>query len=134
MKRLFKFGSLAFVMAVAVLLAPIEGQAQPSSDRIEVCLPYPVTLGRNIIQPGTYTIEPLNVAGGDAPVLLISGNNGTSLAAAAKIARAPGNRPQSSTSIVLTHSGGNYYFDKIWVKGGIYGYEFKMPGRAANGE
>ena len=33
------------------------------------------------------------------------------------------------TKVVLHHYGSDYYFDKIWVQGKDYGYEFPLPQR-----
>jgi hypothetical protein len=37
------------------------------------------------------------------------------------------NRTPEDTKIVLHHFGPDYYFDKIWIQGKNYGYEFPLP-------
>jgi len=32
-----------------------------------------------------------------------------------------------NTKVVLHHFGSDYYFDKVWIQGKNYGYEFPMP-------
>src|SRR5207244_5961609 len=37
------------------------------------------------------------------------------------------NNSPDSTKVVLYHFGNDYYFDKIWIQGKNYGYEFVLP-------
>ncbi len=37
------------------------------------------------------------------------------------------NNTPSGTTVVLHHFGPDYYFDKIWIQGKNYGYEFPLP-------
>jgi hypothetical protein len=37
------------------------------------------------------------------------------------------NRTAADTTVVLHHFGPDYYFDRIWVQGRDYGYEFPLP-------
>ena len=72
-------------------------------------------------------MEPLNIAGGDSPVLVIRGDNDTRIEVSAMTAPTYATRPQSATRVLLHHIGNKYYFDRIWVKGQNYGYAFKLP-------
>jgi len=37
------------------------------------------------------------------------------------------NSTPESTKVILHHYGNDYYFDKVWVQGKNYGYEFPLP-------
>ena len=37
------------------------------------------------------------------------------------------NNTPENTKIILHHYGNDYYFDKIWIQGKNYGYEFPLP-------
>jgi hypothetical protein len=119
---------VAIALAVlGMLAAPNKIEAQPLNDRVEVNLPYSVTIGDKILQPGNYTIQQLDSTGGNSPVLLIYGDNGMKFETSAMTISALENRTQSDTRVILHHIGNDYYFDKIWIQGKDYGYEFVLP-------
>jgi len=118
-------------MAFAVLPAPHNLNAQQiASDRFQVALSHPVTIGNKVLQPGNYSIEPVNIAGGDAPALsisLIDANYGRTFETTAMIVPTAQTSIQAETRVILRHVGRNYYFERIWVKGLTYGYDFPLP-------
>jgi hypothetical protein len=124
------FTPAAIVLAIglAMLAAPnkIEAQQTPN-DRFDITLSHPVTIGSKVLQPGNYSVEPLTIAGGDTPVLLISGERGLRVKTSAMVAPTVENRIQPETRVTLHHIGQRYYFDKIWVKGVAYGFHFPLP-------
>src|SRR5580700_10079182 len=65
--------AIALAIGLAALAMPgkIEAQ-QTASDRFDISLSHPVTIGNKVLQPGNYSLEPVNLAGGDAPALSIS--------------------------------------------------------------
>jgi hypothetical protein len=121
----FTFGAIALA-GFAALVAPNKIEAQPLNDRVEVNLPYSVTIGDKILQPGNYTIQELDSIA-KSPVLLIYGDNGMKFETSALTISALENRTQSDTRVILHHIGNDYYFDKIWIQGKDYGYEFVLP-------
>jgi hypothetical protein len=121
----FTFGAVALAM-LGMLAAPNKIQAQPLNDRVEVNLPYSVTIGDKILQPGNYTIQELDSIS-KSPVLLIYGDNGMKFETSAMTIGAVENRTQPGTRVILHHIGNDYYFDKIWIQGKDYGYEFVLP-------
>jgi hypothetical protein len=123
--RNFTFGAIALA-GFAMLAAPNKIQAQPLNDRVEVSLPYSVTIGDKILQPGNYTIQELDSVA-KSPVLLIYGDNGMRFETSAMTIGALENRTQPDTRVILHHIGNDYYFDKIWIQGKDYGYEFVLP-------
>jgi hypothetical protein len=124
----FTSAAIALATGLAMLAAPnkIEAQ-QTTNDRFDITLPYPVTIGSKVLQPGNYSVEPLTITGGDAPVLLISGERGLKVKTSVMVAPTVENRIQPETHVTLHHIGQRYYFDKIWVKGVAYGYHFRLP-------
>lgn len=111
-----------------MLAAPGKLDAQQTTnDRFDITLSHPVTIGNKVLQPGNYSVEPLTITGGDTPVLQFSGERGIQVKTAAMVAPAVENRIQPETRVTLHHIGHRYYFDKIWVKGVAYGYNFPLP-------
>jgi hypothetical protein len=125
--RSFTFAVSGLVLGLAALVAPSAIQAQPMWDRVDVNLPYSVTIGDKTLQPGNYVIQQLDSATGGSQVLLIYGDNGMKFETSALTIPALQNRTQPDTRVILHHIGNDYYFDKVWVQGKDYGYEFPLP-------
>jgi hypothetical protein len=122
------FTAIALAIGFAAFAAPARVQAQiPATDRFDITLSHPVTIGNRVLDPGIYSLNPLDIAGGDSPVLSIRGDNGLKFETAAMIARTVENRVQPETRVILRQVGQRYYFDKIWVKGQAFGYRFPLP-------
>jgi len=117
----------ALVLGLATLVAPIRINAQPLWDRVDVNLPYSVTIGDKTLQPGAYVIQQLDSPSGGSQVLLIYGDNGMKFETSALTIPALENRTQPDTRVILHHIGGDYFFDKVWIQGKDYGYEFPLP-------
>jgi hypothetical protein len=104
------------------------GMAQgPLYDRVNVNLPYTVTIGDRVLQPGEYVIQQLRDAGGGSRVLLIYSDSGMKFETSAMTIPALDINTARDTKVVLHHFGPDYYFDKIWIQGKDYGYEFPLP-------
>jgi hypothetical protein len=118
-------------MGLAMLAAPNKiGAQQMNSDRFDIALSHPVTIGGKVLQPGNYSIEPVNIAGGDAPALsitLIEADNGRTFETTTMIVPTAQTSIQPETRVILRHVGHSYYFERIWVKGLTYGYDFPLP-------
>jgi len=123
----FTYAASALVLGLATLVTPSTIQAQPMFDRINVTFPYTVSIGDKTLQPGNYVIQQLDTQAGDSRVLLIYGDNGMKFETSAMTIPALQNRTQPDTRVVLHHIGNDYYFDKVWVQGKDYGYEFPLP-------
>jgi hypothetical protein len=117
----------AFVVLGAAAWIMPRASAQRMWDMVKVDLPYTVTLGDKTLPPGNYTIQQLENAGGDSPVLLIYNGNGMKFQTSAMTVKAMDVTPPSDSSVSLHHIGNNYYFDKVWVAGKNYGYEIPLP-------
>lgn len=120
------FAGGALALGLATLVAPAL-KAQPLWDRVDVNLPYTVTIGDKILQPGNYVIQQLQDASGSSMVLLIYSDNGMRFQTSALTIPTLENRTQPETRVVLHHIGNDYYFDKVWIQGKDYGYEFPLP-------
>src|SRR3982751_4817057 len=99
----------------------------PMYDRVNVTLPYSVTIGDRTLQPGDYVIQQLRDQGGGSRVLLIYSDNGMKFETSAMTIPALDQNTPESTKVVLHHFGNDYYFDKVWIQGKDYGYEFPVP-------
>lgn len=113
-----------FVAALAATTANAQG---PLYDKVIVDLPYTVTLNETTLQPGHYVIRQLDSPGGGSRVLQVFTNNGMKFKTSAMTIPALDNNTPSKTSVILHHYGNDYYFDKIWIQGKNYGYEFPLP-------
>lgn len=125
--RSFTFATSALVLGLAAFVAPSAVQAQPMFDRVDVNLPYSVTIGDRTLQPGNYIIQQMDSQSGGGQVVLIYGDNGMKFETSVLTIPALQNRTQPDTRVVLHHIGSDYYFDKVWVQGKDYGYEFPLP-------
>lgn len=109
-----------------VLPGKVQGQG-PLYDRVDVNLPYSVTIGDKTLQPGDYVIQQLNSASGNSRVLLIYSDNGMKFKTSAMTIPCLDPNTARDTKVMLHHFGNDYYFDKIWIQGKDYGYEFPLP-------
>jgi hypothetical protein len=126
-----KIGTIAIaagVLALGLATWTTPGNAQgPLYDRVNVTLPYAVTVGDRTLQPGDYVIQQLRDNGGGSRVLLIYSDNGMKFETSAMtIPTLDPNTPEK-TSVILHHFGPDYFFDKVWIQGKDYGYEFPLP-------
>jgi hypothetical protein len=125
-----KIGTMMITAGVVALglatWTPSNAQG-PLYDRVNVNLPYSVTIGERTLQPGDYVIQQLRDMGGGSRVLLIYSDNGMKFETSAMTIPALDNRTPEDTKVVLHHFGNDYYFDKIWIQGKDYGYEFPLP-------
>ena len=102
------------------------GVQGPLYDKVIVDLPYTVTVRDTVLQPGHYVIRQLASAT-DSRVLQIFSNDGMKLETTVITIPALDNNTADSTKVILHHFGNDYYFDKIWIQGKNYGYEFVLP-------
>ncbi len=122
----FAIGASALALGLATWITP--GNAQgPLWDIVHVNLPYTVTVGDHTLQPGEYTIQQLRDQGGNSRVLLIYSDNGMKFETSAMTIPALDPNTARDTKVLLHHVGPDYYFDKVWIQGKDYGYEFPLP-------
>ena len=122
------YGAAALALGAALLVMPGKVQGQgPMFDRVDVNLPYTVTIGDKTLQPGDYVIQQMDSTSGDSRVLLIYGNDGMKFETSAMTIPTLDPNTARDTKVILHHFGNDYYFDKIWIQGKDYGYEFPLP-------
>jgi len=117
-------GALAAGLAIGSIGAYAQG---PLYDKVTVDLPYAVTINNTVLQPGHYVIRQMDDGGTNSRVLMIFGDNGMKLKATSLTIAALDINTPDKTSVVLHHFGNDYYFDKVWIQGKDYGYEFPLP-------
>jgi len=126
--KLGTFAIAAGVLALGLATWITPGVAQgPLWDVVHVNLPYTVTIGEKTLQPGEYTIQQLRDLGGGSRVLLIYSDSGMKFETSAMTIPALDINTARDTKVVLHHFGPDYYFDKVWIQGKDYGYEFPLP-------
>jgi hypothetical protein len=126
--NLKSFIGAAGALGMAFALFPAATQAQgPLYDKVIVNLPYTVTVGDHTLQPGPYVIRQENSPGADKRRLLIYSDDGHKYETSAVTIATLDNHTAANTTVVLHHFGPDYYFDRIWVQGRDYGYEFPLP-------
>jgi len=122
----FAVATGALALALASWNTPSKAQG-PLWDRVNVNLPYSVSIGDRTLQPGEYVIQQLQSPAGSSRVLLIYSDNGMKFQTSAMTIPALDPNTARDTKVVLHHFGPDYYFDKIWIQGKDYGYEFPLP-------
>jgi hypothetical protein len=117
----------AGVLAASLTIGAGLGMAQgPLYDKIIVDLPYRVSVADTVLEPGHYVIRQFD-SPSNTHVLQIYTDQGMRLKTTVQTIPALDNNTPDSTKVILHHYGPDYYFDKIWVVGKNYGYEFPLP-------
>jgi hypothetical protein len=119
----FAASTLALGLATLVTLGRAQG---PLYDTVYVNLPYTVTIGDKTLEPGDYVIKELP-SQDKSRVLLIYGNQGMTFETSTMTIPAYEVETPDKTTVVLHHFANDYYFDRIWIQGKNYGYEFPLP-------
>jgi len=101
---------------------------QGMTDGIKVDLPYRVTIGDTVLEPGEYEIR--RASQNQDQILRIFSNDKMRYETHVITVPALDKDTPEETKVVLHHIGDDYYFDKIWIQGKDYGYEFVLPERA----
>ena len=115
------------VAAVIVLGAAFTLRSQGLTDGIKVTLPEPVTVGEVVLDPGDYEIRRASTAT-DQVLQIFSKDKLRYQTNVLTIPALEKDTPEDS-KVILHHIGDKYYFDKIWMQGKDYGYEFVLPDR-----
>jgi hypothetical protein len=120
--KMFKFFIGLTLLAATGMMA--QG---PLYDKVQVNLPYPITVNKTVLPPGEYVIQEHESAAGGSRILHFFTDQGMKLETTAMAIPALDNRTPQQTKLVLEHFGSDYYLNKIWVQGKDYGYEFPIP-------
>lgn len=112
-------------LGTAMLVSP-GANAQPLDDRVIVDMPYTTTIGHKTLPPGEYEIKRLPNSSGSR-ILLFYSDKGMKFETSAMTIPVYDPDVARDTKIVLSRLGDEYYYDKVWVQGKSYGYEFVLP-------
>jgi len=123
--KTFVIAAGLLALGLATWLTPSKAQG-PMYDTVYVNLPYSVTISNKTLQPGDYTIKEL-ASQDKSRVLLIYSDHGMKFETSAMTIPAYDPNTLENTKVVLHHFGPDYYFDKVWIQGKNYGYEFPLP-------
>src|SRR5690242_19919953 len=115
----------AFLLGTVGTFVALRAQG-PMYDKVIVDLPYSVTVRDTTLQPGQYVIQQLPSDNNNRVVQIFS-NDGMKLETAVITVPALENKTPDKTEVLLHHFGNDYYFDKVWIQGKDYGYEFPLP-------
>lgn len=115
----------ASALIIGVVGTYVKAQG-PLYDKVIVDLPYRVTVQNTTLEPGHYVIRQHQSAD-NSRVLQIFSNEGMKLETSVMTIPTLDNNTPENTKVVLHHYGNDYYFDKIWIQGKNYGYEFVLP-------
>lgn len=103
-------------------------QAQALRDKVIVDLPHKVTIDdKTTLEPGEYSIRQISDSGGGRYVLQIRKGDVEHEALVNSIPANQGDTQEDTRVVLHKLSDGQYRFDKIWVQGKDYGYEFPLP-------
>ena len=116
------------VVAISIMGFSIGLKGQSGSDRVTVTLPFAVTVGEKVLEPGKYEIQ--RVSSTTDRALVIFSDDKMKYETNVLTIPVVDNKTPEDTFVVLHHIGDQYYFDKIWIEGKTYGYEFILPERA----
>src|SRR6185369_13101481 len=119
--------SAGFLVAGTLAISTAMLAQGPLYDKVIVDLPYRVTINSTVLEPGHYVIRQLDSPGGGSRVLQIFTDDGMKLRTSTMTIPTLDNNTPENTKVVLHHYGDDYYFDKIWIQGKNYGYEFPLP-------
>jgi hypothetical protein len=122
--------NLFFVVAVVILVsAPFSLMSQGLTDGVKVTLPEPVSVGDVVLDPGEYEIRRASTV--TDQVLQIFSKDKLRYQTNVLTVPALDKDTPERTKVLLHHIGDKYYFDKIWMEGKDYGYEFVLPDRVS---
>src|SRR5678816_2511754 len=113
------------VAAVIVLSTTFTLRSQGLTDGIKVTLPEPVTVGDVVLDPGEYEIR--RASNATDQVLSIFSNDKLRYQTNVLTIPSLDKDTPEKTRVILHHVGDKYYFDKIWMAGRDYGWEFVLP-------
>jgi len=118
--------NLFFVVAsVIVMGASFTLMSQGLTDGVKVTLPYAVTVGDVVLDPGEYEIRRPSQT--NDQILRFFSNDKLRYQTVVQTIPAEEEKAPEQTRVLLHHIGDTYYFDKIWMEGKNYGYEFPLP-------
>ena len=121
--------NLLFVVAwVIVMGACLVLMGQGLTDGVRINLPYAVTVGDVVLDPGEYEVRMPSQT--NEQILRFFSNDKLRYQTVAQTIPTEDEKTPEQTKVLLHHIGDQYYFDKIWMEGRNYGFEFPLPDKA----
>src|SRR5262249_53259128 len=118
------------MLGIAMLITP-NAKSQPLDDKVTVTMPYTTTIGHKTLPPGDYVIKRMPNQGGSR-ILLVYSDDGMKFETSSMTIPVLDPDVARDTKIILSKIGEDYYYDKVWVQGKSYGYQFILPKEARN--
>jgi hypothetical protein len=112
----------AFCVLSALTVASFEAKAQDFTS-VKVNLPYTVTVWEQQLQPGEYTIRPIDEASGIFAVY----KDGIDFETLVHAIPAEKLDPATRSELVLRSDGQEYSLDQMWIAGLNRGFQFLSP-------
>jgi LPXTG-motif cell wall-anchored protein len=118
--------NLLFVVASVIVMGTSAAlMSQGLTDGVRVSLPYPVTVGDVVLAPGEYEVRMPSQT--NEQILRFFSNEKLRYQTVVQTIPTEGEKTPEESKILLRHIGDQYYFDKIWMEGRNYGFEFPLP-------
>jgi hypothetical protein len=129
MKTLKSANIWALSMLGMAMLMTSNAKSQPLDDKVTVTMPYTTIIGHKTLPPGDYMIKRMSSPGGSR-ILLVYSDDGMKFETSAMTIPVLDPDVARDTKIILSKFGSDYYYDKVWVQGKSYGYQFILPKEA----
>src|SRR5947207_809945 len=111
------------VISLGLFTASVMLAQGPLYDKVEVNLPYPISVNGTVLQPGDYVIREHDSAAGGSRIVHFFSDGGLKLETTAMAIPTLDNRTPKDTKLVLDHFGKDYYLNMICVQSTTYGLE-----------
>jgi len=113
------------VASVMVMGFSFTLMSQGLTDGVKVTLPYPVTIDEVVLDPGEYEVRMPSQT--NEQILRFFSKDKLRYQTVVQTIPTEGEKAPEESKILLHHIGDRYYFDKIWMEGRSYGFEFPLP-------
>ena len=118
---------LGLSLAAVALLSVATLFAVNSRDKMFVHFTHPVHVQGDILAPGSYTIGTMGGAESNNNVLEVYGKNNVHFKTSFTTVDAKKLGGADTTHVSLLKIGNDYYLDKIFIQGHVYGYQVLLP-------
>jgi hypothetical protein len=118
--------NLLFVVASVIVMGTgVALMSQGLTDGVRITLPHPVTIDDVVLDPGEYEVRMPSST--NQQILRFFSNDKLRYQTVVQTIPAKDEEVPKESKVLLHHIGDRYYFDKIWMEGRRYGFEFPLP-------
>lgn len=115
--------SLLTLLTAALLVTGV-AFALNGHDKLQVQFSHPVHVQGDTLPPGTYTIETMSgMVAGNNNIMQVYGANNMNFKTSFTTFNAKKMHVAKNTHVTLLNIGGQYYLDKVFFQGHLYGYQ-----------